>query len=99
MDRRDCLKLLGGAGLTSLAGARCAEASTADQSDTDTVGVLVDLTKCKGCRRCEQVCAHVNRLPVPPNTSDEEQDTKKKTSDKQLTVVNSYLTDQGPGPR
>ncbi len=97
MDRRDWLITLGGVGLTTLtSGARCAEASTGQHSDTDTVGVLVDLTKCQGCRRCEQVCAHANGLPVPPNTSDKNRGRKKKTSDKQLTVVNSYLTEQGP---
>ena len=64
MDRRHCLKVLGGAGFASLAGARGAEASAPEPRDT--VGVLVDLTRCKGCRRCEQVCAHANGLPMPP---------------------------------
>lgn len=95
MDRRHCLKVLGGAGLASLVGTRCAEASATGPTD-DTVGVLVDLARCKGCRRCEQVCAHVNGLPMPELTSDEDQATKKTTSDKQLTVVNTYQTEKGP---
>ena len=94
MDRRHCLKVLGGAGLASLVGTRCAEGSTTGPSDT--VGVLVDLARCKGCRRCEQVCAHVNELPMPELTSDADLATKKTTSDKQLTVVNTYQTDKGP---
>lgn len=95
MDRRNCLKVLGGAGLASLVGTRCAEGA-ATGPPSDTVGVLVDLARCQGCRRCEQVCAHVNGLPMPELTSDEDQATKKATSDKQLTVVNTYQTDKGP---
>ena len=93
MDRRQYFKVLGTAGLACLAGPDRAEASHVD--DSNTVGVLVDLTRCKGCRNCEQVCAHVNKLPIPPETSDEEQETKRKTSDKQLTVVNTYRTEKG----
>lgn len=94
MDRRQYLQALGGVGLASLACADPAEAADADEGDT--VGVLVDLTRCTGCRKCEQVCAHANRLPMPPPTSDEDQEVKRKTSEERLTVINSYQTDRGP---
>jgi formate dehydrogenase iron-sulfur subunit len=32
----------------------------------DSMGVLVDLTRCVGCRSCEAACNKEQGLPVPP---------------------------------
>ena len=34
-------------------------------------GVLVDTTRCLGCRACEAACAEQNRLPAPERAADD----------------------------
>jgi len=74
------------------------EASAAAHSFTgypDRFGMLSDLTRCIGCRRCEAACNKANNLP-PPKTSFEATsvlDEKRKpyAADVQsYTVVNRY---------
>ncbi len=65
------------------------------ESGKEFKGVLVDTTRCIGCRSCEEACAQVHDLPVP-NIGDESVFKEKRdTSTTQLTVVNRYKTDKG----
>ena len=34
----------------------------------DSLGVLVDMTRCVGCRSCEAACNAEQKLPAPDNT-------------------------------
>ena len=49
-------------------------------------GLLIDLTKCVGCRECERACAKANNLP--------EEEGAKDLSATHYTVVQSYNNDQ-----
>ena len=53
MNRREFLITVGAAG-TAFAG-RPADATSAPSTE-EFVGVLVDTTRCIGCRACEQAC-------------------------------------------
>jgi Fe-S-cluster-containing dehydrogenase component len=46
-------------------GATEAEASLGERTSEDWMGVLVDLTKCNGCRQCEVACQEAAGFPVP----------------------------------
>ena len=66
LNRRTFFKVAGAAGTVALSPARKASASTAASSlDAKRRGVLVDTTKCIGCRACEAACAETNALPGP----------------------------------
>jgi Fe-S-cluster-containing dehydrogenase component len=93
MNRRDLLKTLGAAGGAALAG-RPAAAQEAVPYAGDTVGVLVDTTKCMGCRMCEVACAQANGLPEPE--TDVDLSTLRSTSPTQWSVVNRMETERGP---
>jgi Fe-S-cluster-containing dehydrogenase component len=74
-DRRDFLRKAGlaglaGSGVGSLPGR--AVASEAPAISDDCMGVLVDLIKCIGCRRCEAACNEANGFEIP--TDEELQD-------------------------
>lgn len=63
----------------------------------DAKGVLVDLTRCIGCRSCEAACNAEQGLPVPakPFTDEEvfhegEHGQKRRTDATRYTVVNRY---------
>ncbi len=93
MDRRDFLKTAAVAG-TALAGGR-AEARQTAGGATEFVGVLVDTTRCIGCRACEQACARSHDLPVPVVANDNALEAERTTSETRLTVVNRYQTSGG----
>ncbi len=84
-------------GAATVAGATKVEAAGAIVAAEDARGVLVDTTKCVGCRACEAACAEANALPGPaegdafarPRSTD--QDT--------FTVVNRYNVTQRPAER
>lgn len=70
----------------------------------DSMGVLVDLTKCVGCRSCEAACNKEQGLPPPDKPFDDlsvfeehrHGGLKRRTSEKAYTVVNRYDTEKGP---
>jgi Fe-S-cluster-containing dehydrogenase component len=75
---------------------RSAEAGTSGGGDP--CGVLVDLTRCIGCRNCEVACAEANGLPAPDVTlvgSDLPLRPAASTSETRRTVVNRRETTAG----
>ena len=60
----------------------------------DAYGCLVDLTRCIGCRKCEQACQTVNSLPQPEQSFDDLTilDRKRRPDEKSYTVVNRYYS-------
>jgi formate dehydrogenase iron-sulfur subunit len=93
MDRRNFIKLVGTVTGASL-GARGAQAAVAAHPG-ETRGVLVDLTRCIGCRMCEEACATANGLPDPDASDGGSYEALRTTSEKQWTVVNRYETSKG----
>ena len=61
-SRRGFVKLTAAA-LATLSATGVAGASEHASLDPDRMGVLVDLTVCVGCRRCEWACCEANSLP------------------------------------
>jgi formate dehydrogenase iron-sulfur subunit len=59
------------------------------------VGVLVDTTRCIGCRSCEVGCSTAHNNFVPDTKSDKALEEVRDTSDKQFTVVNHFKTAKG----
>jgi formate dehydrogenase iron-sulfur subunit len=94
MRRRDVLKTLCAAGASVLVG-RNLHAQEAGSGDPDrkVMGVLVDTTKCLGCRLCERACAETHGMPAPENEVDLFEE--RSTSPDRLTVVNAYETERG----
>jgi len=89
-SRRTLLAAAGAIGLSSAA-PESAEAWQS-QAPSDPFGCLVDLTRCVGCRKCEQVCNDVNALPAPDTRFDDLTvfDTKRRPDHDAFTVVNRY---------
>ena len=64
MDRRGFLKLAGVAGAAAVVGApKLARAE--GEAGPEANGLLVDTTRCVGCRGCEVACSEQNGLPDP----------------------------------
>lgn len=98
MLRRTFLGLLGAAG-ASVALPTSAKAGAKEFGPhPDTQGVLFDATRCIGCRRCEQACNEVNKLPAPDIAFDDLSvlENKRRTDEKTYTVVNKYQGTNGP---
>jgi Fe-S-cluster-containing dehydrogenase component len=83
-DRRLFLKSAGAAGLALAA----APAHAARALDPNSPAVLVDTTRCIGCRGCEAACAEANGLPEPPEPPGDIFATRREASTTQFTVVN-----------
>jgi Fe-S-cluster-containing dehydrogenase component len=58
-------------------------------------GVLVDTTRCIGCRSCERACAVENDLPVPDIEGDGALERLRDTDESCWTLVNRYQTSGG----
>ena len=61
LNRRDFLKIAGLAGCALAAGAP--KRTEAAEESVEFYGLLVDTTKCIGCRSCEEACNEKNGLP------------------------------------
>ena len=61
----------------------------------DSFGVLHDITKCIGCRKCEAACNKVNELASPEKSFDDLSvlDQKRRTDANIYTVVNKFKDD------
>jgi len=66
----------------------------------DRFGMLSDLTRCIGCRRCEAACNRVNNLPAPSTPFDDESvfATKRRPTAQAFTVVNRYTDPKSGKP-
>lgn len=75
----------------------------------DTYGVLVDLSRCVGCRSCEAACNREHGLPAPEKPfndfsvltlqlDDSNHAEKRRTDEKCYTVVNRYELEGAPHP-
>lgn len=58
------------AGATAGSGIAMSAQARATAEDDRLPGVLVDTTRCVGCRGCEAACAEANDLPAPPEGAD-----------------------------
>jgi Fe-S-cluster-containing dehydrogenase component len=94
MDRRKFLALAGAATAVPLMESK-AEAEETTEDNPEFLGVLVDTTRCIGCRQCEVACAEVNGLPVPNPQTDHALEEERTTTTEQWTVVNRFETDKG----
>jgi Fe-S-cluster-containing dehydrogenase component len=92
MDRRSFLKF--GAATGMALAARETQATEPAQPE-EFVGVLVDTTRCIGCRSCERACSVANNLPVPDVEKDGALAQVRDTSDHQWTLVNRFETSKG----
>jgi formate dehydrogenase iron-sulfur subunit len=66
----------------------------------DTPSMLVDTTKCRGCRGCEAACSEANGMPEPERAGEKAAfDKFRETSTRAFTVVNRFpgrTTDAAP---
>ena len=98
MNRRSAVKTLCVATGSTLVGknlaAREPRRTNGAAVPADPMSILIDTTKCIGCRMCEVACARENGLPTPPEKVDFT--VERTTTTDQWTVVNRYETDDGP---
>ncbi|MBW2367360.1 MAG: 4Fe-4S dicluster domain-containing protein [Deltaproteobacteria bacterium] len=93
MSRRKFLGWIGAAGATAVVGKKAQAAAGKDFGGYPTGrGVLFDVTRCVGCRKCEQACNQVNELPKPDRPFDDLTvlDENRRTDAGAFTVVNQY---------
>ena len=93
MDRRGFLKTSVVVGGTALAGKKLN--AQEQHNPEEFIGILVDTTRCIGCRACEIACGETHDLIVPDVLSDGALEKHRKTSEKQWTVVNKFETEKG----
>ncbi len=91
LNRRTFLKTAAASAAVLAPAARAEASGAARDLDATRVGVLVDTTKCIGCRACEAACAEANTLPGP--TGDDSVFASTRTTDtRTYTVVNAAAT-------
>jgi formate dehydrogenase iron-sulfur subunit len=93
MRRRDFIAAAGAAATSLVASPSWATAP--DPESAEFVAVLVNISRCTGCRKCEEACAEANGLP-PPDIRDKSVFDRPRTTDPaRFTVVNRYETSVG----
>ena len=90
LSRRTFFKVNAAGAAALVAAPRSASAAVAVASP-DARGVLVDTTRCVGCRACEAACAEANTLGEPADAGDDVVFTRARDTDQQtFTVVNRF---------
>lgn len=101
IDRRGFLKHVAGIGAAAAVGsAGKAFAEEEFAGNPDRFGVLVDLSVCIGCRKCELACKEVNHLPFKSVAEFEDKSVfehKRRTHADTYTVVNRFYNSENPG--
>ncbi len=93
MDRRNFIKSIGIASSCTLV-SKTLNAKPVN-NNKELVGILIDTTRCVGCRTCEEVCAETHGLPSTDLTDDSIYKTRREPSETQWTVVNRFDTEKG----
>ena len=93
ISRRSFFKTLTIGGASAL-GVKNRAHAWQSRAPSDFYGCLVDLTRCIGCRKCEQACNEVNHLPAPDRSFEDLTvlDIKRRPDAKALTVINRYYS-------
>jgi formate dehydrogenase iron-sulfur subunit len=96
--RRDFLKRCGAAAGLAVGGLSCPAGAESPAADTEPFGVLVDTTRCVGCRRCEKACNDINTdLPRKDAASFADESVfgqRRRMDDTAYTVVNRFGKEQ-----
>jgi Fe-S-cluster-containing dehydrogenase component len=98
IDRRSFLKVVGGGIVGAVSGNMLTPGRLKAEEIPqlkEFVGVLVDTTRCVGCRACEAACAEENHLPVPDIADESVFEKGRQPTVSQLMVVNRYKTGKG----
>lgn len=98
MKRRNFLVMVGGACAAGAAWDRAEASSSPPGQADDPLGVLVDATKCIGCRKCEWACNEANHLPVQPLSTFEDKSVfgeMRRPDASRYTVVNQFAGPSG----
>jgi Fe-S-cluster-containing dehydrogenase component len=91
LTRRTFLKV-NAVGAAALAGAATSAEASTRVASLDGPAMLVDTTKCIGCRGCEAACAEANRNGALEQPGDEAVFDRHRTTDPyHYTVVNRYV--------
>jgi Fe-S-cluster-containing dehydrogenase component len=102
ISRRSFLGLAGVAGVAgagALLGRPRRALAAGRPAVPQTPAMLVDTTKCVGCRGCEAACSEANKLPPPADAGKAEVfDRFRVTDTKTFTVVNRAVKGQGDKP-
>ncbi|MCS7281730.1 MAG: 4Fe-4S dicluster domain-containing protein [Desulfobacterota bacterium] len=93
MRRRDFLKVIGSTA-AGVALSRFFVPKKAVAQEKEFMAILVDTTRCIGCRSCEFACASAHNLPEPSQDPSVFEKIRKMTTT-QWTVVNRYNTEKG----
>ena len=99
INRRNFLKVAGAAGGILLAGgANPARSAQTPGSSMEFCGLLLDTTKCIGCRACEEACNAKWSLPKPevPFSSESVFEKKRDTTPEAYLVVNRVQNEKSP---
>jgi Fe-S-cluster-containing dehydrogenase component len=95
LRRRSFLKVLGVAGAAAAGMGTLKASGPPPEGGEEPFGILIDTTRCAGCRNCELVCSETNSLPTPDIDDESVFEHERKTSESQWTVVNRYETEAG----
>jgi len=88
LNRRNLIKIAGAAGAATIA-SRALSSATTRGAAKNAAGVLVDTTRCVGCRACEAACSEANALAAPEKPGDDSVFAgRRRTGPTAFTVVN-----------
>ncbi|MFQ5875517.1 MAG: hypothetical protein ACE5JL_17210, partial [Dehalococcoidia bacterium] len=94
VNRRDFLRVIASVCGASIVGSPSTARAFKQRGPVgkESVGVLVDTTRCIGCRSCEAACNEVNKLPKPKASLYDQSvfEKRRRTDAKAYTVVNAY---------
>jgi formate dehydrogenase iron-sulfur subunit len=97
LSRRTFIKFAGAAGAAGVVARPKPAAAAGLQHPVDTPAVLVDTTRCAGCRGCEAACSESNQLPAPAMAGQDVFGKRRKTDVNVYTVVNRASADSKQG--
>jgi formate dehydrogenase iron-sulfur subunit len=99
LSRRTFFKINVAAGAAALAAAPTSASAASFAASPDARGVLIDTTRCIGCRACEAACSEANHNAEPAMLGDDRVfETRRDMDQRAFTVVNRFQVSGGAQP-
>ncbi len=94
INRRSFLQLAGAIAGGAIANYPSKAEATSQKNQTDSIGCLMDLSICIGCRKCEMACNEFNKLAAVDTPFDDFSvlEKERRPVNNLYTVVNRYYT-------